>query len=188
MQQVADEILFDLQVALIDIRHPRQRVHVLNHLALGVVFDFPVAVFVRQTGDGGKVAAFGDFLAGEIEFLAPNPVNRRRGLERFRRQHHRMRADEADFRVGLLRLDGLGDLAIIFQRRRGGVDDDVIEIYRDGETFREVNIVRRAVEQPGIWRERGWLREPRRIPIAGHFAPRLIPRAGAAVKAVKARR
>ena len=56
MQQVADEIFFDLQIAFIDIRHPRQRVHVRNHFALGVVFDFPVLVLVRQTGDGRKFA------------------------------------------------------------------------------------------------------------------------------------
>ena len=136
MQQVADEIFFDLQIAFIDVRHPRQRVHVRNHFALGIVFDFAVLVLVGQAGDGRKVAVFGDFLAGEIKFLAAHPVNRGRRLERFRRQHHRVRADEADFRVGLLRLDGLGHLAIVFQRRRGGVDDDVIEILRDGEAFR----------------------------------------------------
>src|SRR5450432_593808 len=92
--------------------------------------------------------------------------------------------DKTDFRVGLLRFDRLGHLAIVFQRRRGGVDDDVIEIFRDGETLGEVNVVRRAVEQFGIRRERGGLREPRRIPIAGDFAPRLITRACAAVKTV----
>ncbi len=94
-----------------------------------------------------KLAAFGDFLAGEIKFLAADPVNRRRRLERFGRQHHRVRADETDFRVRLLRLDGFGDLAIVFQRRRGGVDDDVVEILRDGEALGQVNVVRRAVEQ-----------------------------------------
>src|SRR6266550_4131152 len=48
----------------------------------------------------------------------------------------------------------------------------------DGEAFFQINTVRRAVEQFGIRRERGGLREPRRIPIAGDFAPRLITRTG----------
>ena len=52
MQQVADEILFDLEVALVNVRHPRERVHVLDHLALGVVFDFAVLVLVGKPGDG----------------------------------------------------------------------------------------------------------------------------------------
>ena len=48
MQQIADEILFNLQIAPIHIRHPRQRVHVLNHFALGIVDDFAVPVLEGQ--------------------------------------------------------------------------------------------------------------------------------------------
>ena len=59
-----------------------------------------------------------------------------------------MRADETDFGVRPLRLDGLGHFAIVLQRRRGGVDDDVVEILRNGEAFREINIMGRAVQQP----------------------------------------
>jgi hypothetical protein len=99
-----------------------------------------------------------------------------------------VRADETDFRVRLLRLDRLGDLAIVFQRRRGGVDDDVIKILCDGEAFFQINVVRRAIQQFGIRHERGRLREPGRIPIAGDFAARLITRARAAVKTVERRR
>ena len=188
MQQIADEIFFNLQIAFIDVRDPRERVHVLDHFALGIVDDLAVLVFVGKPGDAREVAVFGDFLAGEIKFLAAHPVNRRRRLQRFRWQHHRMRTDETDLRVRLLRLDGLGHLAVVFQRRRGGVDDDVIEILRDGEGFRHADVVRRAVEQLGVWHERGGLREPGRIPIAGDFAPRLIPRARAAVETVERRR
>ena len=98
-----------------------------------------------------------------------------------------MRADKTDLGVGLLRLDGFGNLAIVFQRRRAGVDDDVVEIFRDGEAFGHVNVVRRTIKEFGIGRERGGLREPGGIPIAGDFAPRLVTRAGAAVKAVETR-
>ena len=54
MQQVADEILLDLEVALVHVRHPGQHVHVGDQLALGVVFDLAVLVAVAQAGDGGK--------------------------------------------------------------------------------------------------------------------------------------
>ena len=161
MQQIADEIFLDLQIAPVNIRHPRQRVHVLNHFAFGIVDDFAVPVFEGESGNGGEVAAFGHFLAGEIEFLAADPVNGGRRFQRFRGQHHGVRADEADFGARLLRLDGLGHFAVVFQRRRGGVDDDVVEIFGDGEAFREVNAVRRAVEQARIGRERGGLGQPR---------------------------
>ncbi len=45
--------------------------------------------------------------------------------------------------------------------------------------------MRRAIEQPAVRRERGWLREPRRIPVRRHFATRLVARTGAAVKSIK---
>jgi len=39
------------------------------------MFDLAVLVLVGKPGDGRKVAAGGDFLAGKIEFLAAHPVN-----------------------------------------------------------------------------------------------------------------
>jgi len=77
----------------------------------------------------------------EIEFLAANPVNCGRRLQGFSRQHHRVRADKADLGRGSLGLDGLGHLAIVFQRRRGGVDDDVIEFLGNGERFHHADVV-----------------------------------------------
>jgi len=68
------------------------------------------------------------------------------------------------------------------------VDDDVVKVFGDAETFRQADRVRRAVEQPGVGHERGGLREPRGIPVAGDFAPVLVTRAGAAVEAFVCRR
>ena len=74
MEQVTDEIVLDLQIALIDVRHPREHVHVLDHLAFGVVNDFAGVVPEGEAGDGIDRAAFGDFLASEIKFFAANPI------------------------------------------------------------------------------------------------------------------
>ena len=78
------------------------RLLVESFLALGVVFDLAVFVLVGKPGNGREIAAFGDFLAGEIKFLAANPINRPGRLQRFGGQYHRVRPDEADFSVGLL--------------------------------------------------------------------------------------
>ena len=131
---------------------------------------------------------FGDFLAGVIKFLAADPVNGRRGLERFGRQHGGVRPDKTDFRVRLLLFDGLGHPAIVLQRRRAGVDDDVVEVLGHAEAFLLADVVRRAIEQFGTRRERGRLRQPGGIPVAGDFAHGLVARPGAAVKTVKTRR
>ena len=110
----------------------------------GLWMILPSPVLEREAGDGGQVAAFGDFLAGEIEFLAAHPIDGVRRFQRFRGQHHGMGADEPDGGLWPLRLDGFGDFAVIFERRRGGVDDDVVELFGDGEAFREVNVMRGA--------------------------------------------
>jgi len=117
MEEVADVVFFDLQVAFIDIRHPRQGVHVRDDFAFGIMPDPPLAVAVAQAGNGLQRAPLGDFQTGVIEFLPPNPVNGRGRLEGFSRQDRRVRADEADFGFRPVPFDGFGNLAIVFQRR-----------------------------------------------------------------------
>ena len=97
-----------------------------------------------------------------------------------------MRADETNFGARFLRLMASATLQSFF--------NDGVEVlmmtwsksFAMRRHFLHADIVRRAVEQAGIRRERGGLREPGGIPIAGDFAPRLITRTRAAVKPVKA--
>ena len=84
-------------------------------------------------------------------------------------------------------LDGFGHLAIVLQRRRAGVDDDVIKVLCDGEALGDINVVRWAIEEARVGREGGGLREPGRKPIASDFAPRLIARPRSAIEAVETR-
>ena len=77
-----------------------------------------------------KRTTFGDFLAGEIEFLAAHPIDGARGFQGFGRQHRGVSADESNLGLRPILFDGLGYLAIVFQRRGGGMDDDMIEIPR----------------------------------------------------------
>ena len=91
VEQVTDEIVFDLEVALVHVRHPRKRVHVLDHLAFGVVNNFAVVVPEGEAVDVFELAAFGDLLAGEIKFLAAHPINRGRSFERLGGKHGRVR-------------------------------------------------------------------------------------------------
>ncbi len=102
MQQITDEILFDLQIALVSVHHPRQDVHVGDHFALAIVDDFALGIAIGQAVNLRQRPPFGHFLAGEIEFLAPDPINGRGSLQRFGRQDRRVRADKTDFRAGLL--------------------------------------------------------------------------------------
>src|SRR5439155_23625033 len=121
-------------------------------------------------------------------FHASNPTNRWRGFEPLGRKNRRVGADEADLCIRTVLLDGLGNFAVVLQRRRAGVNDDVVVTFRLVEALFDVDVVRRAVEQFGVRHERGRLREPGGIPEAGDFAPRLVTGAGAAVETVEGRR
>ncbi len=77
VQQVADEVILDPQVALVDLGDERQLVHVLQHRAVLVVLDHAVGVAEGDAVDSGPVAALGDFLDGEVEFVAGHEVDRR---------------------------------------------------------------------------------------------------------------
>ncbi len=114
------------QVALVGVDHPREHVHVRNHLALFVVDDFAIGIAIGKSIDFVERAAFGNFFAGEIKFFAADPIDGCRRLQRLGRKHRGVCADETDFDFGVLLLDRFGDFAIVLQRRRRGVDDDVI--------------------------------------------------------------
>src|SRR5208282_4362152 len=98
-----------------------------------------------------------------------------------------MRADEADSGLGSGLLDGFGDLAVVLQRRRAGVDNDMVVALGLFEALVDLNVMRGAIQELRIGHQRGWLREPSGVPEAGDLAPRLVARAGAAVEAVERR-
>ena len=68
MHQVADEVVLDAQVALVDIGHEWQLVHVLQDRAILVVHDATGAIAVGDAVDAA-IAALGDLLAGEVELV-----------------------------------------------------------------------------------------------------------------------
>ena len=159
-----------------------------NHFALGIVFDLAVLVLVGKPGDGRQVAAFGDFLAGEIKFLAAHPVNRRRRLEVSVGNTIVCAPTKPILVSGFCALMASATLQSFFS---DGVD---VLMMTWSKSLAMARHLARSMLCGGqssssrIGRERRGLREPGRIPIAGDFAPRLVTRAGAAVKAVKLRR
>ncbi len=174
--QVADEVIFDLQVALVDGCDERQLVHVFEDRARFVVLDRAVLGAVAHAQDPGKRLALGDFLAGEIEFLAAHEVDRFGRRERIVRIDRDLRADHADQHRRLALVGG--------KRRRARVDDDEIVLLGNVERRLHRQPVSRRVEHPAIRHQRRGLREPRRIPERADLALRLITRTGSAIEAV----
>ena len=74
--QIADEIVLDPQIALVDLGDEGQLVHVLEDRAIGVVDDAAAGAAIAQTVDRAKRPALGDLLDREVEFLAGDEVER----------------------------------------------------------------------------------------------------------------
>src|ERR1700674_5389973 len=75
MYKVTDEIVFDLQVALINGRDERQLVHVLENRPGFVVHDAAIGLAKAQARNGCKRQTLCDVAAGEVEFLAAHEID-----------------------------------------------------------------------------------------------------------------
>src|SRR6266436_3633237 len=99
-----------------------------------------------------------------------------------------MGADETDFGFGAVLFNGLGDLAIVFERWSRSMDDDVVVGPGFFQALLDIDVVRRAIHQFRIRHQGGGLGQPGGIPKAGYFASRLITGSGTSVETIKAGR
>src|SRR5471032_1253261 len=76
MFQVNNEIVFALQVALVNGRDKPQLVHVLENPPGLVVHDPTVRLTVAQAWNRGERQALRNVAAGEIQFLPAHEINR----------------------------------------------------------------------------------------------------------------
>ena len=122
----------------------------VDHLALGIVFDFAFLVAVGEAGDCLRAAAFGHFFAGEIKFFAADPINGPRGFQRFGRATPRHARRRSRFwSQGDSALMASATLQSFFSDGVEVLNDDVIVILRLLEACLDVDVVRRAIEQLG---------------------------------------
>ena len=75
MQQIADEVLLDGEIAPIDVDDVRQRVHVLEDRPLRRVVDAAVLT-EAEPEDAPQRPTLGDFLDREVELVARHEVDR----------------------------------------------------------------------------------------------------------------
>ena len=186
--QIADEIVLDLEIALVDRRDERQLVHVVQDGALGVVDDAAVALAIRQAGDAAEVAALRHLLDGEIELVAGDEIELLAGRKRARGIDRDLGADHADLEIGIGRLQRADGLHVGGKRRRRGVQHHEIAVLDLRQHVGEAEPVRRRVDQLGALDQRGGLRQPGRIPERLDLAAVLIARAGSAIEALERRR
>jgi hypothetical protein len=186
--QIADEIILDLEIALVDLGHEGQPVHVLQHRPRRIMDDDAVLVAIAEPVDIGESAALGDFLDREVEFLAGDEIDGARRGQAGLRLDRDLGADEADLepRVGVL--ERLGDLDIGREGGGRGVHDREIVIARQRQHVLEPLPRRRRIDQPAAGHQRRRLSQPGRVPEGADLPARLIARARPAIEAVERRR
>jgi len=104
MLEIAAEISLNIQVTLVDRRDEGQVVHVFEDRTVRRVLDLAVGVPAGEAKYGLPVPAVGDFLDGEIKFIARGEIHDRRGFQGFFGVDRRLGADQPDFqrRIGVL--------------------------------------------------------------------------------------
>ena len=95
MQQIADRVVLDNEVALVHVHHERQRVHILEHWTVRRVPDRAVRL-EAEPEDSIEPAALGHFLDREVELVPRDEVDRRGRRQRPLGIHRDVRADESD--------------------------------------------------------------------------------------------
>ena len=76
--EIADEIVLDLEVALVDLADERQLVHVLQHRTLRIVDDHALGVPVAHAVNARERPTVRDFLDREVELVASDEIDGRR--------------------------------------------------------------------------------------------------------------
>ena len=171
MLEIADEIVLDLQVALVDRRDEGQRVHVLEDRPRPRCGGWRRR---RRASDSPtmsvQILAVGDFLDGEIEFIAGDEIERRARLSGCRR---RSTATLAPIRPTLsFGLAALSASMHFTSEAKDGAEvcrTDQIEILGLRDDLGELVLCGGASISLAVLDQRGGLGQPGRIPERARF-------------------
>ena len=183
IQQERNVVAPEIEIALVDLRDPRQLVQILDEAAFGIVDDLAVLA-VADAGDLGQRRALG--VSGDlmIELTADDEVDRR-FCERFLGLHRHRRSDERDLQLRVAVLHHLRDLHVDMEAGGGGEQHEKLEVLRHRDGLLDGDAVRRRVDNLAVREHARRIAEPHRIPIRFDLARCGPAGTGAAVEAFK---
>ena len=186
VESLADLIVLDAQVALVDVGHVGQRVHVHGHRTVLRVDD-AATLTVAETIDLLEAPALGDLLDRVVELAARHEVDALGGLERSFGQNGDVGAHEADHEPRVRVLERLRGAHVRPERGGARVEDGefVVRGHRQHVVEREPR--RRRVHQLAALDHRRRMRQPGGKPEGADLAPRLVASPGAAVEPLERR-
>jgi hypothetical protein len=184
VEQVADEVALDLEIAVIDVHHERQRVHVLERRPVWRAPERAVHP-IGEPGHVGQRPALGHFLDRDVELGAADEVDRRRGGQRALPLDGHVGAHQAHAQPRVGGLQRLGHPQVGGEGRRAGVKHGQLVVPPQRGHGLQRQVGRWRIHQPARWHHRRRLGQPGRIPERAHLAARLVARARAPVEALE---
>ncbi len=189
MKQERDVVIFDFQIALVDVSRERERIEFfgVKLRALDVVDDFAVFA-IADAEDLIERFAVREFGDGVIELTARDEVDVFAGGQRCVGLDVAVRADESDLhaRIGFFNFAEKLDVGIEADRR--GEEDEEFVVFADFDGLAPVDFGGRGVNEAAAGNHAGGIGEPNGIPVGLDFASRGPARACAAVEIFEARR
>jgi len=187
MQQEGHVVLRHVQVALVDVGHPRQRVQVFNLRPVGIVDD--LAVFAIADGENLiQRLAVGILDNGVVELAAADEVDRLALVQRLVGIGRDRRSDETNLDVWVGVLDLLGPPLVAAPRNRAREENEEFVVLQDLDHLRPRDVVRVGIEQARPFEHARRVSQPNRVPVGLDFAGSGPARAGATIKVLEGRR
>ncbi len=187
IQQKRDIVFAEIQVALVDLGHPRKLVQILDGWALGIVdVDSVLAVTdARKLAQRRALGVVGDLV---IELAPHDEVDGLGGVQHLVRLDRHRRPHEAHLHLGIGVLHHVRDLHVHVKAGRGSEQHQQLEVLGLRDRFLNADAVRRSVQHLAVLQHSRRVAQPHRIPVRLDF-PRGGPaRSRAAIEALKRRR
>ena len=123
MEQVADEVFADVQIAGIDGQHAGHGIPIVDQISIGGVVQVASSIAVTQPPDLIPGFAFRQFFAGVVKLVPTDEIDLWVLLKRLLWQHRDVSANQADLSLRILGLNRCRALDIVGQRRSTGVQN-----------------------------------------------------------------
>src|ERR1700676_442552 len=148
IQEKRNIVIFDLQIALVDVCSERERVELgsLQVRALRIVDVFSVFA-VAGAGNLFQRLAVSEFCDRVIELAAHHEIDVHAGVKGFVRPDVTVRANEGNFQGGIGFLDFAKQLHVAVEADGGGIENQEFIVFADVHGLLPVDLVRGGIKQ-----------------------------------------
>ena len=187
VQQERHVVARDVEIALVDLGHPGQRIQVLDGRAFGVVDDGAVLA-ETHAGQIFERLAVGVVHDLAIELPPHHEIDGRGAAQGLFRLGGDGRPDEGHLQLGVRVLHHPGYFRVHVEAGSGGEQHEQFEILGHLDGLRDGDLVRRRVHHFAVGEHAGGIAQPYGIPVGLDFARGRPAGAGAAIEPFKRRR